>query len=86
MMVILTHPPNALTAQPGTTLQQGLPAARSVQRVGMTLTLILRLHAWTVQLVSTLQRGLHLALPAQPGTTLHQGLHLALIARPDMQI
>ena len=35
--------------QPGTALHQGLPAARSVQRVGKTLTLILEQHAWTVR-------------------------------------
>ena len=48
-MTIRTRQQRVKLAPLGTTLHQGLPAARSVQRVSKTLTLILQLHAWTVR-------------------------------------
>jgi hypothetical protein len=54
-MVTRTPQLPASIALPGTTLRQGLPAVTSVQRVSMTLTLILQLSAWTAQPASTRQ-------------------------------
>ena len=64
--VTLSHRLPACFALPDLSLHQDLPAARSVQRVSMTLTLILLPHARVAQLVSTQQQGRHLARTAQP--------------------
>ena len=64
-METLTHQVSVLAVLPDLTLHQGLPAVTSVQRVSMTLTPILQLHARIAQPVSTQQQGLRPALTVQ---------------------